>query len=73
VSTLISTARPKVVMTATLPAGTIRSRGTFSDFNQNLRVVGGTGAYAHARGTTTALGLEVDGDPALNVYRLRLP
>jgi hypothetical protein len=73
VTTLISAARTKFAVNASLPGGKIRSGGTVTDLNQNLRVTGGTGAFVGARGTITAVGLDLDGDPALNIYRLRFP
>jgi hypothetical protein len=62
-----------VVTTTTLPGGTIRSRGT-ADFRlatNVIRVVGGTGAFVGAKGTTEQRFLP--GDKALNIYRVRLP
>jgi hypothetical protein len=73
VFTFISAARVRVKVTATLPGGTIRSAGTVTDLNQTLPVVGGTGNFAGARGTSEVRSLAPSGDPALNIYRLRLP
>ena len=56
-----------------LPDGTIQAKGP-GDLRApalTITVVGGTGAYAGARGTSTASGLS--GNRSSNVYRLRLP
>jgi hypothetical protein len=59
--------------TARLPGGTVRIRGqvrAISNTVLQIRVVGGTGRYASARGTLTV----GPGDKeALNVYKLTLP
>ena len=54
---------------ATLPGGTIRFAGDIRlDSNAPIPVTGGTGKYAHARGTL----IVGDGDTPLNTYHLRL-
>lgn len=60
-----------VDVTATLPGGTIRARGK-ADFRRDsnaIRVVGGTGAFAGAKGTVEEKVLPTD--QALNIFRLR--
>ena len=56
------------------PGGTIRlsGRGT-TVVNESLRVVGGTGTYAGARGVVEVRALDLRSGRALNVYRLQLP
>ena len=54
---------------ATLPGGTIRFAGAIRlDANGPIPVTGGTGRYAHARGTL----IVGAGDTPLNTYHLRL-
>ena len=69
----VKSARGRVKITATLPGGTLRVAGTVTASFEGAPVVGGTGDFAGARGTLEVRSLEPDGDPALNVYRLRLP
>jgi len=60
-----------VEVTATLPGGTIRARGR-ADFRLTsnvIRVVGGTGVFAGARGTAEERALP--SGQTLNIYRLR--
>lgn len=60
-----------VDVTATLPGGTIRARGQ-ADFRRDsnvIRVVGGTGAFAGAKGTVEEKALP--SGQTLNIYRLR--
>ena len=73
--TVISVKPPRVDLKATvkLPGGTIRAAGRITDLDQDIPVIGGTGDYANARGTTEIRSLHPSGNPALNVYRLRLP
>ena len=61
-----------VTGTAILPNGTIHIRGTVSvvTTTSTLAVVGGTGAYAHARGVMMETGNDAD---TYNTYRLSLP
>jgi hypothetical protein len=56
-----------------LPGGTLRVQGRASVAKASIAipVVGGTGTFAGARGTSEASGLS--GGRSLNVYRLRLP
>jgi hypothetical protein len=51
-----------------LPGGTIRLHGVIRNGSQSYAVVGGTGRYAHARGTIT-IG---SGKSPLNTYHLKL-
>jgi hypothetical protein len=71
--TFVSRTKAKVTQVAYLPTGTIQSRGVFADqnFKHELRVTGGTRAFAEATGT-----FEMNLLPALSqgqVYYLRLP
>jgi hypothetical protein len=61
----------RIFGTATLPGGTIRFDGRISGRSTTvvIRVVGGTGRYANARGTVAVTDLDNRGS-ALNVYRL---
>jgi hypothetical protein len=52
----------------TLPDGTIRLRGVISNGVMTFSVAGGTGRYAHARGTIVV----GSGKSPLNTYRLTL-
>ena len=65
--------RVSVSVKVKLPDGTIQAkgRGDLQAPTLTIPVVGGTGAYAGARGTSTASGLT--GNRSLNVYRVRLP
>ena len=54
---------------ATLPGGTIRLHGVAQDGTQSFSVTGGTGKYAHARGTV----IVGSGTSPLNTYRLSVP
>jgi hypothetical protein len=54
--------------TATLPGGTIRLHGTIAGGSESYTVAGGTGRYAHVRGTITV----GPGKSPLNTYHLRL-
>jgi len=75
VTTVISftanTLRARIRATVTLPGGTIRLAGTAVETKLDVPVVGGTGAFAGARGTTD-VSIRTD-DVALVTYRLRLP
>lgn len=71
--TLVSVSRADVKGTARLPGGTIRIAATLTSQRiPSFRVIGGSGAFAHARG---ALELRESSAPgsALNIYHLRLP
>lgn len=65
--------RQRIRAAVKLPGGTIRIDGVTTESKRTVPVVGGTGAFARARGTCEIRDLEPDGDPALNIYRLRLP
>jgi hypothetical protein len=56
-----------------LPGGTLRVRGrwTYGGSALTVPVVGGTGRYANARGTSYVR--DLSGNRSLNVYRLRIP
>lgn len=56
-----------------LPGGTVRAQGHGSTLKSSITVlvVGGTGAFVGARGTSILR--DLSGDRTLNVYRLRLP
>jgi hypothetical protein len=77
VNTILSNNPPRAKVTGivTLPGGTMRFEGTLNAnaTRADIRVVGGTGAFAGARGTLEVRSLTPDGITALNVYRLRLP
>lgn len=62
-----------VSVTARLPDGAIQAKGTgdITADRLTIAVVGGTGAYVGARGTSESKSLA--GNRSLNVYRLRLP
>ena len=64
----------EVKVTAKLPGGTLRASGRVShgrDARATIRVTGGTGVFAGARGTVSSTQLTRERD--LNVYRLQLP
>jgi Dirigent-like protein len=71
--TSVMPTRARVTVVVTLPGGTLRVAGPITSSNLVLPVIGGTGDFAGARGTSEVKSLDADGDPALNVYRLRLP
>ena len=72
--TSVTPTRARVTVAVTLPGGTLRVAGSVTASNQTaLPVVGGSGDFAGARGTTEVKSLDADGDPSLNIYRLRLP
>jgi hypothetical protein len=70
--TFLSPTSARIVGTATLPGGTIRFRGTASltDKTPHVPVIGGTGAYAHARGSSIT---SDDAANTYNTYRLTIP
>ena len=65
--------RMKLRVTVRLPGGTLRGTGTIAGTNVTLRVVGGTGDFANARGTGTVREHNGARPGVLNVYRLQLP
>ena len=71
--TFTTPSKALITVKAKLPDGTIRAKGRadFSGQRLIIPVIGGTGAYAGARGTSESESLS--GDRSLNVYRLRLP
>jgi len=71
--TSLTPTRVRVTVSVTLPGGTLRAAGTVTSPKQALPVIGGSGDFAGARGTTEVKSLDADGDPALNIYRLRFP
>ena len=73
--TVVSVTPPRVDLKVTvrLPGGTLRAAGRITGLDQDIPVIGGTGDFANARGTSEIRSLHPSGDPALNVYRLRLP
>lgn len=73
--TLLSATLGDVKVTVKLPGGTLRAAGRIRDGvpNQTIRVTGGTGTFAGARGTLATSPLNASGNRALNVYRLQLP
>jgi Dirigent-like protein len=72
--TLTSATAGDLRVTAALPGGTIRSRGRDEVANsESLRITGGTGTFAGARGVCEVRTLNVRLGRALNVYRLQLP
>jgi hypothetical protein len=71
--TSVTPPRARNTVTVSLPGGTLRVAGTVTSNRQPLPVVGGRGDFAGARGTSEVKSLDADGDPALNIYRLRLP
>jgi hypothetical protein len=74
VVTMVAPAEGSTKVTATLPGGTIRSSGKDTGaLNQSLRVIGGTGRFAGARGVVEVRLLDLRTRRALNVYRLQLP
>ncbi len=56
---------------AVLPGGRLLFQGRVTSTGSSVKVTGGTGRYAGARGTVTADGL--GGTRTTNVYRLTLP
>jgi hypothetical protein len=68
-SATTATMRAKVY----LPGGTLRVRGrvSFKTIAGTVQVVGGTGRYANARGTSYVR--DLSGNRSLNAYHLRIP
>jgi hypothetical protein len=74
VVTMVSSTEGNVKVTASLPGGTIRLSGRDTAVsNESLRVIGGTGKFAGARGVVEVRLLDLRTRRALNVYRLQLP
>jgi hypothetical protein len=74
--TFTSNTNAKLVGSATFPDGSVRFRGTVSANAKGtlvLSVIGGTGAYAHARGTVSEPATDSNPANARNTYRLSLP
>ena len=73
--TVVSLTTGDVTVAAKLPGGTLRAAGRIRqrDRLQRIRVVGGTGVFAGARGVAETSPLNANGDRARNVYRLQLP
>lgn len=71
--TVVSATQADVKVAARLPGGMLRSAGRIRDGDptQTIRVTGGTGIFAGARGTNATSPLPGK-DRALNVYRLQL-
>ena len=72
IATLLDTPRVRFALTVTLPGGTIRAGGVIGTVGQRIPVIGGTGVFAGARGTSEVRRLDGQGQ-ALNIYRLRVP
>jgi Dirigent-like protein len=72
VNTLLSATRAKVTVQVSLPGGTLKVKGQVSRATSGgvLPVVGGTGRFAHARGTCS---VRDRNRYSINVYRLQLP
>ena len=73
VGTILSATRAKVRVRVTLPGGTLTVAGSIANTGTNNGVVpvtGGTGRFAHARGTCS---VRDRGSYSLTVYRLQLP
>jgi hypothetical protein len=72
--TIVAATVSDVKVTTKLPGGTIRSSGRVRDARtQAIRVIGGTGIFAGARGTNEVRTLNAAAGRASNVYRLQLP
>ena len=73
----IVSSRPPVVrlrLTVKLPGGTLRGTDRIEgNAPPTIRVVGGTGSFANARGTLTVRDDTAGAPGVLNIYRLRLP
>jgi hypothetical protein len=66
--------RMKLKVTVRLPGGTLRGTGAIVGTRlESLRVVGGTGDFANARGTGQIRDHNGRRPGVLNVYRLQLP
>jgi hypothetical protein len=73
--TIVSSSAYKIDAVATLPGGTIITRGRVRQVSSGAiaPIVGGTGRYAHARGTITGSSAGGTATRSVNVYRLTLP
>ena len=74
--TFVSEAKATVAGSTSFPGGTITFRGKVSFTSTrpvSLRIVGGTGRYAHATGTVTEPATDNDPKNARNTYRITLP
>ena len=71
VNTFLSARAYTVTGYAVLPGGRILFRGRVTASGGSVNVTGGTGRYAHARGTVG--GQDLGGTRAINIYRLTLP
>jgi hypothetical protein len=74
VYTFVSSTAASMKVTATLPGGTLRGTARLEGTALPvLKVVGGTGTFAGARGTGRVLPAPAGVKGVLNTYRLRLP
>jgi Dirigent-like protein len=74
--TFTSNTNAKLVGSATFPDGSVRFRGSVSANAKGtlvMSVIGGTGAYARARGTVSEPATDSNPANARNTYRLSLP
>ena len=74
--TFTSSTRSNFVGSANFPGGSVRVHGriaTNATGTVNMTVIGGTGAYAHARGTVSEPANDSKPANARNTYRLLLP
>jgi len=64
-----------LTVTTKLPGGTLRGTARIAGATtvRSVRVVGGTGNFANARGTLTVRDQNGSAQGVLNIYRLRLP
>jgi hypothetical protein len=72
--TLVTRSAGDIKVTATLPGGTVHAAGrVLATKIETIRVTGGAGKYANARGTATTRAFSRRRSRSLNVYRLQLP
>jgi hypothetical protein len=70
----VTPTRVRMTVAVTLPGGTLRVAATLTSNRQALLpVVGGSGDFAGARGTSDVIPINGVANSALNIYRLRLP